>query len=100
MLRFEEVAPDARLQYLDLLLVGDEDPAMLQRYLGAGTLFAAIDQQVPVGVAMVVAVNATTVELKNLAVTPARRRQGIASGLLRHVSLVYAEKYQDMLVGT
>ncbi|KMO65180.1 GNAT family acetyltransferase, partial [Lacticaseibacillus rhamnosus] len=32
MLRFEEVAPDARLQYLDLLLVGDEDPAMLQRY--------------------------------------------------------------------
>ena len=33
MLRFEEVAPDARLQYLDLLLVGDEDPAMLQRYL-------------------------------------------------------------------
>ena len=98
MLRFEEVAPDARLQYLDLLLVGDEDPAMLQRYLGAGTLFAAIDQQVPVGVAMVVAVNATTVELKNLAVTPARRRQGIASGLLRHVSLVYAANFIFILL--
>ena len=38
MLRFEEVAPGRKTQYLDLLLVGDEDPAMLQRYLGAGTL--------------------------------------------------------------
>ncbi|MDG3061850.1 GNAT family N-acetyltransferase [Lacticaseibacillus casei] len=101
MLKFEEVAPEARIQYLDLLLVGDEDPAMLSRYLSTGTLFAALDDQVPVGVAMVVPVDEQTVELKNLAVASARRRQGIASGLLRHVGLVYAtQQYQEILVGT
>ena len=68
MLRFVKVAPEARLHYLDLLLIGDEDPNMLRRYLDAGTLFAAIDETVPVGVAMVVPVDATTIELKNLAV--------------------------------
>lgn len=72
MLRFVKVAPEARLHYLDLLLIGDEDPNMLRRYLDAGTLFAAIDETVPVGVAMVVPVDATTIELKNLAVLPAR----------------------------
>lgn len=64
MLKFEEVAPEARIQYLDLLLVGDEDPAMLSRYLSTGTLFAALDDQVPVGVAMVIPVDEQTVELK------------------------------------
>lgn len=100
MLRFVKVAPEARLHYLDLLLIGDEDPNMLRRYLDAGTLFAAIDETVPVGVAMVVPVDATTIELKNLAVLPARRRQGIGASLLRYVGLVYAPDYQDMLVGT
>ena len=100
MLRFVKVAPEARLHYLDLLLIGDEDPNMLRRYLDAGTLFAAIDETVPVGVAMVVPVDATTIELKNLAVLPTRRRQGIGASLLRHVGLVYAPEYQDMLVGT
>ncbi|RXT20681.1 GNAT family N-acetyltransferase [Lacticaseibacillus chiayiensis] len=101
MLKFQEVAPEARIQYLDLLLVGDEDPAMLRRYLSTGTLFAALDDHVPIGVAMVVRVDEQTVELKNLAVTPTRRRQGIASGLLQHVSLVYAtQQYQEILVGT
>ena len=100
MLRCVKVAPEARLHYLDLLLIGDEDPNMLRRYLDAGTLFAAIDETVPVGVAMVVPVDATTIELKNLAVLPARRRQGIGASLLRYVGLVYAPDYQDRLVGT
>ena len=78
MLRFVKVAPEARLHYLDLLLIGDEDPNMLRRYLDAGTLFAAIDETVPVGVAMVVPVDATTIELKNLAVLPARLKDEMA----------------------
>ena len=57
--------------FLPLLLLGDEQEDMIDRYLDRGTLLALYD-----GV----------FEIKNLAVEPAFQRQGYGRAMVRHVA--------------
>ncbi|WP_125707298.1 GNAT family N-acetyltransferase [Lacticaseibacillus porcinae] len=92
-------SPDRQL-FHELLLLGDEDDRMLQRYTNAGELLAAFNGDQSVGVALFVTVSPETVELKNLAVAPAFQRQGIGKHLMTLGLQHYAGEFQQMLVGT
>lgn len=66
-----------RRPFVPLLLEGDEDEAMLARYLDEGSLLAAYVDGELSGVALVVGQ-----ELMNIAVSKERRRKGLGSLLL------------------
>lgn len=88
-------------KYLSLLLLGDEDERMIDRYLDAGEMFLLEDDAgFPVG-ECVVCVRDESAEIMNLAVSPEEQRRGHGSRLVR-----FAEDYcrgrgcRELLVGT
>lgn len=97
---FKWVSSNQRDAYLPLLLLGDEDLAMVQQYLHQGDLLVAFASKAPVGVALFVPVAADTIELKNLAVRPDHQRRGIGTQLVQQGLAHYAQQYRQMLVGT
>lgn len=62
-------------QYLDLLLLADEQESMIDRYLERGEMFVLRDNGVK-AVCVVTNEGNGVCELKNIAVTPESQRQG------------------------
>ncbi len=90
---------DHKKQFLDLLLLGDEQESMIDRYLEKGDLFALYDGDLK-SVCVVVAINDSTCELKNIATYEKYQGQGYGSTLIYYLSDYYKDKYKTMLVGT
>ncbi|NDW12008.1 N-acetyltransferase [Bacteroides sp. 214] len=86
-------------QYLDLLLLGDEQESMIDRYLEAGDMFALYDENLK-AVCVVAHIDNEVCELKNIAVYQQFHRQGYGKALISHISKYYKDKYNRMLVGT
>ncbi|MDH6313480.1 ribosomal protein S18 acetylase RimI-like enzyme [Parabacteroides sp. PFB2-10] len=86
-------------QYLDLLLLADEQESMIDRYLEAGDLFALYDEDLK-AVCVVAHIDNEVCELKNIAVYSQFHRQGYGKILISHISKHYKNRYRTMLVGT
>ena len=65
MMRIEKIIENKK-QFLDLLLLADEQENMIDKYLSSGDLFALFDGDLK-SVCVVVAINSETCELKNIA---------------------------------
>jgi len=86
-------------QYIELLLLADEQESMIDRYLERGDLFVLADNGVK-AVCVVTDEGDGVCELKNIAVTPDSQRQGYGKKLINHLLSHYAGKYTRMIVGT
>ena len=86
-------------QYIELLLLADEQESMIDRYLERGDLFVLDDNGVK-AVCVVTDEGDGVCELKNIAVTPDSQRQGCGKKLINHLLSHYAGKYTRMIVGT
>lgn len=86
-------------QYLDLLLLADEQESMIDRYLERGDMFALEDHGVK-AVCVVTDEGNGVCELKNIAVTPDSQRQGYGKKLINYLIDHYSGKYTQMIVGT
>lgn len=88
-------------QFLSLLLLGDEQEDMIDRYLEQGDMFVMFnsDKQA-MAVAVVAVKDSKTVELKNLAVAKTEQGKGFGRLMLTYISDFYAEKFETLLVGT
>lgn len=86
-------------QYLDLLLLADEQENMIDKYLPDGDLFALYDDDLK-SVCVVVPINSETCELKNIATYEQFQGRGYGSALIRYISDYYKNEYHSMLVGT
>lgn len=86
-------------QYLDLLLLADEQESMIDRYLDRGDMFALEDHGVK-AVCVVTDEGNGVCELKNIAVTPDSQRQGYGKTLINYLIGHYSGKYTQMIVGT
>lgn len=84
--------------YMPLLLIGDESPDMISRYIGRGTLYAGFIDGKPVAVCLTTEEGDGITEVKNLAVAPEYRRRGIGRAMLRHVELLNAGR--RIILGT
>ena len=86
-------------QYIDLLLLADEQESMIDRYLERGDMFVLNDNGVK---AICVVTDETNgiCELKNIAVTLESQRQGYGKRLINYLVKHYAGKYTRMIVGT
>lgn len=101
MINIREIAKEKR-QYMDLLLLADEQEDMIDRYLDRGDMFLLIDTvtQAPVTVAVVTEEAPDTCEMKNFATAPAFQRQGHGQRMLEFLFAHYHGRYRTMLVGT
>ena len=86
-------------QYLDLLLLADEQESMIDRYLERGEMFVLRDNGVK-AVCVVTNEGNGVCELKNIAVAPEYQRQGYGRKLINDLFARYAGEYSRMTVGT
>ena len=87
-------------RYLDLLLLGDEEERMIDRYLQRGDMYAAFEDGQPVAVIVVTDEGEGTVEIKNLAVLPERQGRGIGRSMIEFVKNAYRGRADKLILGT
>lgn len=85
--------------YIDLLLIGDEQESAIERYLDRGNLFALYDEGLKT-VAVVIREEPTICELKNLATYPCYQKRGYGTIMVDYLSQFYRHICRRMLVGT
>ena len=86
-------------QYLDLLLLGDEQKSMIERYLDRGETFALFDGGLKT-VCVVTDEGDGVCELKNIATVPDAQGKGYGKQMLAYLSRHYRQRFKKMLVGT
>ncbi|PKG33211.1 N-acetyltransferase [Methanoregula sp.] len=98
MVKTEKITGNKK-QFLDLLLLADEQETMIDRYLPKGDLFALYDDDLK-SVCVVVPVNSETCELKNIATYEKYQGKGYGRALIQFICDFYKNAYKTMLVGT
>lgn len=86
-------------QYLDLLLLADEQESMIDRYLEKGDMFILLDPDV-VAECVVCDLGDGVFEIKNLAVAVDCQGRGYGKTLLEFVQNHYRTVCRKLLVGT
>lgn len=86
-------------QYLELLLLADEQESMIDRYLDRGDMFVLEDNGVK-AVCVITEERDGICELKNIAVAPDSQRKGYGKKLINYLISHYSGKYTQMIVGT
>ncbi|HQM00661.1 MAG TPA: GNAT family N-acetyltransferase [Ruminococcus flavefaciens] len=88
---------DNKEQYMDLLLIGDEQEDMVRRYLDRGDLFVWEENSEAVAVCVITREGDGVCELKNIAVSPGYQRKGIGRKMLRFAE-EYCRSFADKLI--
>jgi GNAT superfamily N-acetyltransferase len=86
-------------QFLELLLLADEQESMIDRYLEAGDLFALYDGDLR-SVCVVLKVNDGIYEIKNIATYEEFQGMGYGKYLIRFIFEHYRDECNTMFVGT
>lgn len=89
-----------RKQYLDLLLLGDEQEDMIDRYLERGDMYALYDLGGVRAVCVVTDEGGGVLELKNIAVAPEAQRKGYGRALVGFLLREYRGRFSTLQVGT
>lgn len=94
----EEIT-EKKKQFLDLLLLADEQEDMIDRYLERGRMYILRDGDVK-AVCVVTEEGEGMLEVKNMAVNPDSQRMGYGRELLRYIEEVYRGSFHTIQVGT
>ncbi|MCG7343176.1 GNAT family N-acetyltransferase [Sporosarcina sp. ACRSL] len=85
----------------DLLLLADPSRELVDAYIAEGECYVAEENGERIGVFVVVALDANTIEIKNIAVREDRQGQGIGKKLLQSAITVAKENgYRTVEIGT
>lgn len=87
-------------QYLDLLLLADEQESMIDRYLERGEVFALYEDEDLKSICVVTEESEGIYELKNIATYPEQQRKGYGKYLIEFLFDYYKSYGKVMLVGT
>lgn len=91
---------DKKKQYLELLLLADEQESMIDRYLERGNLFVLSDAGIVRTVSVVTQESDRICELKNLATDPNFQHRGYGTKMVNFLCRRYADACDFMYVGT
>ncbi len=94
-----EVITNNKKQFLDLLLLADEQENMIDKYLPNGDMFALYDSGLK-SICVVVPIDKEICELKNIATYKEYQGKGYGRALIKFISDFYKNDYKTMLVGT
>ncbi len=92
-------------EFLELLLLADEQEDMIDRYLDEGDMFIMEQNRQAVSVCVCLPLDheAGVLEIKNLAVHPSFQRQGIGRQMMQMIDFIaekYRNRYKVLQVGT
>lgn len=85
--------------YLDLLLLGDEQESMIDCYLEKGTMYALEDNGVK-AICVVTDEGNGVLEIKNIAAKPIEQRKGYGKALVEYLSEYYKADFSILQAGT
>lgn len=91
---------EEKKRYLPLLLLGDEQESMIDRYLEEGALYIWKEGEETAGVCVVTDQGNGVLELKNIAVAPRFQRRGIGRAMIEALAKRYRGSYRVLLAGT
>ncbi len=94
-MRIEKVTSNKK-QFLDLLLLADEQEEMIDKYLPDGDLFALYDDELK-SVCVVVAINSDTCELKNIATYQQYQGKGYGKAMIHFIANYYKNDFKTLL---
>ena len=97
-MRIEKIIENKK-QFLDLLLLADEQENMIDKYLASGDLFALYDDDLK-SVCVVMPIDSETCELKNIATYRKYQGKGYGKTLIKFIVDFYKNDFKTMLVGT
>ncbi len=86
-------------QYMNLLILADEQESMIDRYLERGTMYTLDDNGVK-AVCVVTDEGNGVMEIKNIAVAPEYQHRGYGRKLIDFLVSEYKDKYSILQVGT
>ena len=93
-----EIAENKK-QYLDLLLLADEQENMIDRYLNKGKMFVLDDNGIKCE-CVVTEEGKGILEIKNIATVPGYQGRGYAKALIEFLVKKYGGQYSILQVGT
>ena len=91
---------EGKTRYLPLLLLGDAQESMIDRYLEEGALYIWKEGEETAGVCVVTDQGNGVLELKNIAVDPRFQRRGIGRAMIEALAKRYRGSYRVLLAGT
>ena len=94
-----KIITENKKDFLDLLLLADEQEDMIDKYLERGALFALYDGDLK-SICVVTDEGNDTCEIQSLATYPQYQRKGYGSYIVKHVCDLYINKCKFMIVGT
>lgn len=94
-----KIISDNKKDFIELLLLADEQESMIDKYLERGELFALYDGDLK-SACVVTQESNDICELKNIATYEKWHGKGYGSKLLNHIFSHYKGSYTTMLVGT
>jgi len=98
-MEFQTISDNKR-DFLPLLLLGDEQEDMIDRYLDRGTLYALYDGGRLRAVCVVTEEGPGTFEIKNLAVAPESQRRGCGRAMVDYVIRQCRGRGTRLIAGT
>ena len=90
---------NGKKQYLELLLLADEQENMIDRYLERGSMYVLFDNGVK-AVAVVTDEGNGILEIKNIATYPESRKKGYGRRMIDFISDKYRGSFKVLQVGT
>ncbi len=90
---------EGKKNFLDLLLLADEQESMIDKYLERGDMFALYDGDLK-SICVVTREGEDIFELKSLATYEKYQGQGYGSKLVKYIFEHYKDKCRTMIVGT
>ena len=99
-MKFQRIDENKK-QYLDLLLLADEQENMIDAYLERGTMYASVlENGETVAVCIVTDEKDGVLEIKNISVQPKYQRMGYGKAMIQCIIHKYKHQYQMIQVGT
>lgn len=90
---------DNKLNYMDLLLIGDEDINMIMKYIEKSNLYVLKLEEV-IGLIALCEYDEDTIEIKNLAIKKEYQNIGYGKILIDFVEKTFKNKYKYIILGT
>ena len=97
-MEFKKISKNKK-QFLDLLLLADEQESMVDKYLEKGTMYVLCDNGVKCECVVVPAGNGI-LEIKNIATLPEFQGMGYAKAMIEYIVKKYQKSYDVLQLGT
>ena len=94
-----EIDHNDKANYMELLLIADEQISMIEKYLYIGDMFALYDDDVK-AVCVVTEEEYGIYEIKNIVTVPKYQKKGYAKNLISYIADYYKESGKQLFVGT